>query len=124
MSEQERKEWPFRPGALVRLKSSALVFWHVEHCEKVVSHGRTRWVVYGPCATRHWADDVEVDGPKPDELTQLRTQLADATRIISELQAAQGIAGIELKRLRECNKALRQHVKALAAKLKANGVRA
>lgn len=36
-----------------------------------------------------------------DDLDQLRTQLADARRIISELEAAQGIAVLELKRLRD-----------------------
>lgn len=48
---------------------------------------------------------IDENGKAFNQVSQLRTQLADARRIISELEAAQGIAGIELKRLRELAKA-------------------
>jgi hypothetical protein len=58
------------------------------------------------------------------ELTQLRTELADARRIIAEWETINTGLAAELKRERERSEARRVHVAALAAKLKAAGVSA
>jgi len=57
------------------------------------------------------------------EMQQLRTQLADARRVISELEAAQGIAVHELGRQRELAAARKATIKHLNKLLKAAGVR-
>lgn len=57
-----------------------------------------------------------------DRERQLRTQLADARRIISELEAAQGIAVHELNRQRGLAAARLRTIKGLNAKLKKAGI--
>lgn len=52
------------------------------------------------------------------DIEQLRTQLADARRIISELEAAQGIAVHELGRQRELAAARLRTIKGLNATVK------
>lgn len=56
------------------------------------------------------------------ELLRAGTQLADARRIISELEAAQGIAVHELNRQRELAAARLRTIKGLNAKLKKAGI--
>jgi hypothetical protein len=51
---------PFIPGDRVRPKTNPIRSFTVECCEKVVMHGRTVFVVYGPGEIRHFADDVEL----------------------------------------------------------------
>lgn len=127
MREQERKEWPkaYRwhqdeDDVIILHHEDEHVFcamgfewWYAkvlsENADSVANTGKPCW--------------IEADAPESairiaDELTQLRTQLADARRIISELEAAQGIAVHELKRLRELAKARLRTIKHLNETIK------
>lgn len=69
-------------------------------------------------------DRLELREATPDELTQLRTDLAKAKHDAANWQNIAEGMGAELRRLKETCEAQRKHVAALAAKLKAAGVRA
>ena len=51
---------PFQRDDRVRPKGNPIRSFTVECCEKVVVHGRTAFVVYGPGEIRHFAEDVEI----------------------------------------------------------------
>jgi hypothetical protein len=90
-------------------------------CSPRVVNGRsTEMVADSAVAEGAWREVF--DHHAESETEQLRTQLADARRIISELQAAQGIAVHELNRQRELAAARLRHINGLTAKLKKAGI--
>lgn len=62
--------------------------------------------------------EEKIINPNCADITQLRTQLADARRVISELEAAQGIAVHELGRQRELAAARLRTIHGLNLQLK------